>query len=172
MGNRLLFALRFFGAILLLLPLWWVIAPYYGWLLVQGCGVILRDVLGMPIAAGAVERAGLLNTETQLVFYLNDLPSRMPLMKLVTNVPPFLALMLATKGLTRRSRLVGLVAGAAILCALHAVFIVSALRFTHALGQAPALPTALSHVLISLPFLLWIVLGYLPAYRDADSPEA
>ena len=162
------FAARFMAIALILVPLWWIAAvPAYGWLLVQGCGVVLRDVLGLPITAGRIELAGILNTESLLIIYVGDHPTSMKFVQLITNVPPFVALILATAGMSLRQRLMALGAGITLLGLGHALFILLALRFSTRLQESPDLPTALTQFFLTLPFLLWIVLAW---WKRGDSP--
>ena len=154
------FALRFFLASLVLIPLWWLIAPAYGWLLVQGCGSTLRTLFGMNITAGSINVAGILNTESLLVLFVGEQPTSMKFIQLITNVPPFIALILATPSLTMRRRAVALILGTILLCGGHALFIIFALRFVTAFQHNPEIPTAVAQFFLTLPFLLWIVLAY------------
>lgn len=156
----LLFGLRFLAVAIVLVPLWWLIAPYYGWFLVQCGGVLLRDLWGMPLTAGHIETRGILHTESALVFYLDDHPARMKFVQLITNLPPFVALMVATPALPWRYRVTTTLLGASLLGSGHVLFIVLALRFSTALQQHGELPTALAQFYLTLPFLLWIVLAY------------
>jgi len=100
-----------------------------------------------------------LNTETALAYSLAN--GREPTMhdigQLVTNVAPFVALVLATSGLGvwRRLRIVAL--GFAIIFVFHGLTIV--LRF-QTVGSKLALPNTVGFITITLPFLLWIVLAY------------
>ncbi len=156
----LFFGLRFLALALLFVPVWWLMAPYYGWLLVQSCGLLLRDVWSMPLTAGHIEPQGILHTESVLVFYLGEQATRMQFVKLITNLPPFVALMLATPGLGARHRLIATLLGAALLCVGHVLFIVLALAFAPTLQRHTEIPTALAQFFLTLPFLLWIVLAY------------
>lgn len=155
-----LFALKFCVFLAVLAPLWWWLIPAYGWLLVQGCGSVLKFGLGMPILAGRIEAGGILNTGSHLVFHLEERVARMEIALLVTNLPPFLALVLATPGLAWRRRGTILLAGAGILVTLHALYIVVMMRFGAPLQAAAEIPTAVSQFLLTLPFLLWIVLAW------------
>lgn len=165
------FAIRFLLASLVLLPAWWLAAPMYGELLVQGCGVILRDFLAVPLTAGHVDVAGIMNTESQLVFYRNTTPTSMRFVQLVTNVPPFLALLVATPGLSFQRKCLATVIGTAVLCLGHALFIILALRFSTALARSPEIPTALTQFFLTLPFLLWIVLAYWQGQEAESAPS-
>ncbi len=154
------FAIRFLLASLLLVPLWWIAVPAYGWLLVQGCGTLLRSLFGMNITAGNIEVAGIMNTESLLTLYVGERPTSMKFVQLITNVPPFIALVLATPGLTLRRRAIALILGCAILCGGHALFIIIALRFVAAFQHGTEIPTAVAQFFLTLPFLLWIMLAY------------
>jgi len=154
------FALKFALCLAILAPLWWWCIPYYGWLLLQGCGSILKFVLGMPILAGRIDAQGILNTSSLLVFNLDGHDTTMKFGLLVTNLPPFLALVLATPRLTTKRRLTVLAAGTGILTLTHGLFIIATLRFGTRIHAAQEIPTALTQFLLTLPFLLWIALAY------------
>lgn len=156
----LAFALKFTLYLAVLAPLWWLLIPHYGWLLVQGCGSLLKFGLGMPILAGRIDPQGVLNTGSLLVFNLEGHDATMKIGVLVTNLPPYLALVLATPGLTWKRRLAVLAIGSAILMLFHAAFIIVMLRFGGQLHAAAEIPTAVSQFFLTLPFLLWIVLAY------------
>ena len=170
----LIFALRFTAAILIVAPLWWLALPAYGWLLLQGCGAVLSWVLGLPIAAGRVESAGVLNTGSALVYQIGTVESRLALAQLVTNLAPYLALILATPGRTRRWRARAALGGGGLLLLLHAAYIILALRFREAIALHPEVTTALSQFLLTLPFLLWAA-ALAPwkngAEDDSNSPD-
>ena len=155
-----LFGVRFMLFLTLLAPLWWLLIPHYGWLLVQGCGSLLKFGLGMPILAGRIDAQGILNTGSLLIFNLEGRDSTMQIGLLVTNLPPFLALVLATPRLHWKRRLGVLAAGTGVLILSHALFIVVMLRFGTQLQAAAAIPTAVSQFLLTLPFLLWIALAH------------
>lgn len=155
-----LFGLKFLIFLLVLAPLWWMLIPSYGWLLVQGCGSLLKFGMGMPILAGRIETQGILNTGSLLVFDLEGRSAGMQIGLLVTNLPPFIALVLATPGLIWKRRALVLVGGSAMLILFHGMFIVVMLRFGAQFQAAQEIPTAVSQFILTLPFLLWIVLAY------------
>lgn len=160
-GRMLLsFGAKFCLALMVLAPLWWLCLPAYGWLLLQGCGGVLKGLAGMPILAGRVEVQGILNTESLLAFYVGDRERVMKFALLVTNLPPFIALVIATPALAWPRRLRIALCGTAILVAGHALYIVVALRFGALLADNGELSTALSQFFLTLPFVLWIALAY------------
>ena len=155
------FAARFLALLLPLLAAWWLALPWYGWGLMQTSGVVLRGALGMPILSGTIQADGVLNTDSRMIFTLGDGRTRtLKIALLVTNVPPFLALVLASPGLAWRRRLRALVIGTAILVAGHWTFIVVAMRWQDALMRASEIPTAIIQFFLTLPFLLWIALAF------------
>lgn len=154
------FGLKFCLAMLILAPLWWLCLPAYGWLLVQACGSLLKGLFGMPVLAGRVDVRGILNTESLLVFYVGDRERLMQFALLVTNLPPFIALVLATPALHWPRRLKITLAGTAILVAIHGLYVVVALRFSTLLAANGEVSTAISQFFLTLPFVLWIALAY------------
>ena len=155
-----LFCLKFVVILVVLEAGWLLLLPYYGNALVQVAGVPLRYGLGVPIEAGRIEADGILNWETRMIFTIDKHERAMPIAELAANVPPYIALVLATAGLTwkRRGRI--LAYGLGILCAFHVLFIIVALRFQDALMQVSEIPVAVIQFFITLPFMLWIVFAY------------
>lgn len=148
--------------------LWWLAIPYYGELLARFGGGILRYALDVPIAAGYVVPEGVLNTQSFLVLIFSDDAGgnmaghelRFPIALLITNMAPYLALVLATPRLGMVHRIVTLIVGAGIIFIGHLGFVVGALYFREQIAQAPDIPTALVQLYLTLPFVLWIVLAY------------
>lgn len=179
----LMFCLKFIVFVSILVAVWWQwVMPHYGWLLVQFSGGILVNLFGLPVQSGTIAPAGLLNTETGLVFNLEMNGQirelNFPMTLLVTNVPPFVALVLATAALSLWRRTWMLAAGLGVLMLGHVLYIVLALRFMQQVAAAPQIPTAIAQFFLTLPFLLWIVLtwdriaeGLSPAAPDRE-PKA
>jgi len=143
-----------------LTALWWYLIPQYGWFLVQTSGSILRFVLGEPIQAGWITADGVLNTKSMLVFSFPEMTRSLPIAQLVTNIPPYIALVLATSGIAHWRRVRILLLGVAILSAGHILYIVVLSHWQAALMQASELPVAVMQFFLTLPFLLWIVFAY------------
>lgn len=154
------FCLKFVAFLVLLEAAWLFLLPYYGSVMLQSAGVPLRYGLGVPIEAGRVEAEGKLNTGTKLIFSIEGRERTMPIAKLAANVPPYIALVLATAGLAWKRRARILLYGLGILCGFHILFIIIALRFQEALMEASEIPTAVIQFFITLPFMLWIVFAY------------
>ena len=179
-----LFCLRFLLYVAVLMVLWWLLLPQYGALLAHIAGAVLRHGFRVPLELGAVRPEGILNTQSLLVFTVGGRESVLPIAMLVTNVPPYLALVLATLGIGWRRRLGILALGCAILALGHTAFLVYAFRFQLAARaaqeSAPAFgefPMAIAQVFLTLPFLLWLVLAYWdrilpPAEGTPPSAEA
>lgn len=154
------FCLKFLAFVVVLVVVWWLLLPYYGQVLLQVTGVSLKYLLGVPIESGRIEAGGLLNTGTTLIFSVEGHERRMHIALLATNVPPYIALVLATAGIAWKRRLRILGYGCGILCFFHAAFITVALRWQDALMQASEIPTAMVQFFLTLPFMLWIVFAY------------
>ncbi|MBI3118799.1 MAG: hypothetical protein HYZ00_08945 [Candidatus Hydrogenedentes bacterium] len=177
-GSVVLFCLRFLVFVGVFVVVWWLLLPVYGWLLVQASGSVLRFVLHVPITYGDIKTSGILNTRSLLVFGVDQHEKALPIALLVTNVPPYLALVLATAGLTWARRLKIIVWGVGILALGHVLFIVYALKFVLSAQAGAAvpqqlgdIPTAVAQFYLTLPFLLWIIFAYwdrLTAYLDSD----
>jgi hypothetical protein len=184
-GNRILDLLYFLARFLVLAPIivaiWWSLIPYYGYLIVQVAGSVDRFVFGMPITAVAVRPEGILNTGTNIVFQITPPGGEMferscPLALLVTNLVPYVALVLATLGLALRQRLKVLLAGGGIIIAGHLLYVILFVRFKEVLMQNSELVTSTLQFFIVLPFLLWIWFVYserIAAYlAESDADEA
>lgn len=154
------FCLRFLVFVVALEILWLLVLPYYGQALLQLAGIPLRHIFGMAIEAGRIETQDILNTGTRLIYVVNGIERTMPLAKLAANVPPYVALVLATAGLLWKRRLRILLYGCAILCVFHVLFIIIVLRFQEALLHVSEVPTAVIIFFLTLPFMLWIVFAY------------
>lgn len=160
-----LFLLRFIVLAPLLVCLWWSVLPIYAQVLVQVSGILARFVFSVPVTGVGVQPEGLLNTGTVILFQLTDssqhiLERRMPVALLVTNLVPYLALVLATAGLSMRKRLAVLAYGASIIVTGHILFITLLLRFQDSLKQVEEVSTATIQFFLVLPFLLWIWFVY------------
>ncbi|HNZ47553.1 MAG TPA: hypothetical protein PKN92_01785 [Candidatus Hydrogenedentes bacterium] len=154
------FALKFMVFVVFFVVVWWECLPYYGQALLQITGLPLKYALGVPIDSGFIDVQGKLNTESSLVFSVSGHERRMKIALLATNVPPYIALVLATAGLTWRRRGLILLYGCGILCFFHAFFIIIAMRFQDKLMLISEVPTALVQFFLTLPFMLWIVFAY------------
>lgn len=172
----LFFCAKFLVLITILGVIWWKLLPVYGYVLVQISGGLLKFVLAVPIESGHIDAAGVLNTESKLVLLQASGPPRsMDLALLITNIPPYIALVLATAGLGLWRRLRILAYGCGILMFGHIVFIVVIFRFQEALKGASEVPTATIQFFLTLPFLLWIVFAYwdrIAAYLSAEEKAA
>jgi hypothetical protein len=171
-------ALLFSAGLLVLIPLflvlWGFVLPYYAEALGETTLPLMRLCSGMSIDSVDVVPDGQFNTQTRLRYNIAGRTPELNVGRLVFNVPPFIALMAITPGLRWRRRVKALLIGTAILFAGHVLFLLLAFVFSNRIAHAPELPTALAELFLTLPFLLWIVLGYwdkLAAYL-APPPEA
>ncbi len=157
-----LFVGKFIVGIVVLLGVWWgFLMLGYAWILGKVCALIAGTLLGMDVTQVELQPKGLFNTETLLNFVFSDKPHPFPVALLITNIPPFAALVLATSGLGIWHRLRVLLAGVGILFASHVLFVSVLLRFQEQLKTHPEVPTAIMQVIIAtLPFILWIRLAY------------
>lgn len=140
--------------------LWWLAIPYYGTVLARLSGGLLAGLFSEPITAAWIQPQGTLNTASLLVFLFEERQIPFPIGLLVTNMIPYIALVIATPGLGVLRRHVILYAGAAILFLGHVLFIVLAFRFRYIIMEHPDLPHAIAQFYLTLPFLLWIILAY------------
>ena len=175
-----LFLLRFIVLAPVLVCLWWSVLPVYGHVLVQASGALAKFALGTPVTGVGVEPEGVLNTGTMILFQVTDselhvIERRLPVALMVTNLVPYLALVLATAGLTMRKRLRVLAAGGGIIIAGHILFTALLLRFQDSLHRVEEVSTATMQFFLVLPFLLWIWFVYserISAYISEESDAA
>ena len=165
--NILRLCLQFIVLAPVCLVLWLLALPAYTWLVGQAAFPILKHLFHYPLLGVSVTKAGFLNIETSLSYAMGEVVRTMPDMgHLLTNIAPYIALILATPRIRPLKRLGILLAGTGIMFVFHVATIV--LRFT---AGRTSLPTAIGFIAITLPFLLWIVLAYwdkLIAYLAAD----
>lgn len=154
------FCLRFLVAAPLCLAVYWSILPGYAWCVGQASAAVLTTLGGFPIDGVIVERAGALNTQSVLRYTGEELSRSIPIGQLVTNTAPFIALVLATGGLGLVKRVWALVVGMVLLAGCHTAFLVFAFAFSQTISRSSQIPMALGQLVITLPFLLWIVLGF------------
>lgn len=170
------FAAKFAAIVPACLVAWWLFLPVYARFLGLVATLILKYINQVPIEsfvvsnAGIANKAGLLNTGTALSFVVGGRQQTLPeLGSVVTNVAPFLALVLATPrlGWKRRGLIIGI--GVLILVVTHISFVLMA----YLAGQSEV-SMAIGQAFITLPFLLWIVLAYwdkASAYFAKPSPS-
>ena len=162
----LLFCVKFIPAVAVCLTLWWLFLPYYGAFLGATGEFLIGTFTEVPVDGYAVEPDGILQTTTTLAIITGGQEMPIEIGHLVTNLPVFVALMLATGGLTWRWRLGMTLLGAAILVVGHTTYLTLAFRYAGLISEAPQVPTALGEVFLTLPFLLWILMGYWPQVRE------
>ena len=142
------------------LPLWWLVVPYYSWVLGQVVGFFAIHVSGLPIQSMNVESDGILGTHTVLTFVTASGEMSSEIGRLVNNVPPFVLLVFATPGLALKRRVKVLAAGIGILVMTHIGFVTVAFAFAESVAGHQELAVAFGKFLVTLPFILWIVLAY------------
>lgn len=151
----LVLGLRFVLLLPLCLYLWWQLLPAYAWLIGQlGAGALV-NFFDVPINALMVEPLGLFKTGTELIYISDGVERRLEFGMLATNVAPFIALVLATPGLTWSRRGKALIIGCLFLAIAHIGFLLTAYKVNRA-----ELPVAFGQLCITLPFPLWIALAY------------
>ncbi len=155
------FCMKFLLVVIPLVCIWWSLIPIYGWMLVQISGVILKYVMGVPIVAGGIHSLGFLNTSSTIYFVIQgqEFEKASPIALLVTNLPPFVSLMIITK-MGWRSKLWKSLLGAGIIALGHVLFIVIALKYQEVLKEYSELPTAVIQFYLTMPFMLWIAMVF------------
>ncbi|MBN2310718.1 MAG: hypothetical protein JXR94_17225 [Candidatus Hydrogenedentes bacterium] len=170
-SSVILFVLRFALLAPLCLALWWLILPWYASALGFATRLMLNRFIEHPIDHVAVETAGLLNTSSALAFGAAGHERRIAVGQLVSNMAPYIALVLATRGLRVRRRIGALAVGAAVLIACHGLYLGLAYTWADSIAAHPQLPTALAQLFLTLPFLLWITLVYWPLFLGKGSRQ-
>jgi len=155
----LAFFMRFAVFAPLCLIAWWWLMPYYGWLIGQIAAQVI-GLFGERISAVRIEADGIFNTETLLTLETASGAQTDKIGSVVTNMAPFIALVLATAGLgvKRRIRVLGI--GTGILMVSHVIYLVWVVALSPNVRESPEVPIVVAQLFITLPFLLWIVLAY------------
>lgn len=177
-GGIAFFVLKFivFSAVLLFLW-WWKLQPQYVNVIGRTAAGVLMTIARMPIEGIAVEvdPSGVLTTKIALAFFYQERRFPIEIGYLVANVPPYIALVLATSGLglSRTLRIIAI--GCGILAAGHVLFLVFVFSFARQIQDSPEIPTAIGLFIMTLPFLLWTVLAYWDKVKDVlletDTPQ-
>lgn len=159
--RTLAFCIKFIVVVIPLVCIWWWLIPIYGWILVQISGAILRFVMGVPILAGGVRPDGFLNTGSTIYFLIQgyEFEKASPIALLITNLPPFISLMLITR-ISWINRLKKIIWGSIIIILGHILFIVIVLRYQEVLKQYSQLPVAVIQFYLTMPFMLWIAMVF------------
>lgn len=159
LSGIVVFVLRFAVIAPICLFVWWLILPVYAWILGQSAGMILIHLCGASIEAMRVitDPEGILNTKTALTYYVNATQREIAVVYLVSNLPSFFIVVLATPRLHMGRRIRALAIGLSVLAVGHVVFIVMAFTLT---GPADRVSEAVGTFLLTLPFLLWLALVY------------
>lgn len=144
--------------------IWWMLIPAYLVVVGNTTAITLRYVFQKPVQSVRVERSVGVEQSSVLEFpellYMVDNKEK-PLKdawSLASTLAPFVALMLATGGMTLRQRLRRSGIGAAVLVFSHFLYIILVFLFENQIREAPEIPTAVSQIFITLPFLLWLLL--------------
>jgi len=181
-GAVLFFLLKFAVLAGILLAVWWIIQPYYVGAVGSVARIAISVVGGITIDGVKVEvdDTGVLNTKTLLVYKYEGRDVAIKVAFLVSNLPAYIALILATGGIGWARRLRALGIGCAILIVGHIAFLAIMFTFSREVRAAPEVPTAFGLFVMTLPFLLWVVLAYweraaawiegaVDGQRDSDS---
>jgi len=164
------FLLRFSVIVPVCLIVWWWMMPHYGWVIGHAAAQIM-GLFGERITAVVIEADGILNTGTLLTLESNSGKQSDMIGSVVTNMAPFVALVLATAGLAVKRRLQVLGTGAAILTASHIIYLVWAVAIAPSVRDATELPIVVAQIFITMPFLLWIVLAHWQTILDRMAPD-
>ena len=152
----------------LALTLWWQVQPAYVRLAGQVAGILLKYVAGFSVTAMTVtvDPSGVLNSKTSLTYTYDGRPIVINVAYLVVNLPAYVALVLATGGLTWPIRGRALGVGAAVLFAAHVVFLVVMFAVSRAENAGRDVPTVFGLLVMTMPFSLWIGLVYWKQMED------
>lgn len=122
--------------------------------------MLVAPLTAAPIESVTVVREGMFNTESSLSVEVGGQSRSFAIGLLVTNVAPFVALVLATGNLGVKKRVRILATGFGVLALCHLAFMTVLFALGDVTARAPRIAIALGQVFITLPFLLWIVLAY------------
>jgi hypothetical protein len=160
LGHILLLVVGFVVFSAIILPLWWYLMPWYAGLVGRIAGWLAGLLGAGPIEAVVVEPGGILNTQTEVTYVMEAARPSIEVANWLTNMAPYLALVLATPGITWGQRLRALLGGVAILVAVHILLLGVPLAFGRLVEAYPQVYVAIGFVSITLPFLLWLLLAY------------
>lgn len=173
------FALKFIVIAPIVWVLWWWMVPQYAWLIGQVSGMVI-SVGGTKIEALRVasEDSFFLNAETTLIFVSEGREYPFDVASLVSNLPPLIILVLATPAVSGRRIVRAFAIGIPVLTLGHVAFITAAFLLRDQIRNQPEIPTGVGYVLLTLPFVLWILLIHwetiaklLPLPEDSSPPE-
>lgn len=168
------FCTKFIIVVVPLVCLWWLFIPVYGWILVQISGAILKFIMGVPIVAGGIRPSGFLNTASSIYFVIQgyEFEKASPIALLITNLPPFISLVLITR-ISWFSRLKKMLWGSSIIILGHILFIVIVLRYQEILKAYSELPMAVIQFYLTMPFMLWIAMVFRERFlkHSVESPS-
>ena len=95
-----------------------------------------------------------------------------------SNLPPLIILVLATPAVSGRRIVRAFAIGIPVLTLGHVAFITAAFLLRDQIRNQPEIPTGVGYVLLTLPFVLWILLIHwetiaklLPLPEDSSPPE-
>ncbi len=162
-GRIAFFCLKFLVLSAALLFLWWwKVQPHYVTLIGHITRAILEHIAREPIDGMLVQvnTAGVLSSETSLVWIIGERERSSSVAFLVANIPPYIALVLATPGLALKRIAKILLYGLGILATGHILFLTLAFVFSRQIQESPEVPNAIGLFLMTLPFMLWIVFAY------------
>ncbi|MBX7255277.1 MAG: hypothetical protein K1Y02_02855 [Candidatus Hydrogenedentes bacterium] len=168
------FCVKLFVLAPVCLCLWWQIMPAYALGLGHVTAFILRAIFGYPIQGVVVHAQGVMNVDTVMGYVVMGQPNTLPIAQLVSNIGTFCALMLATGRLGFRRLALGTAAGIAILAFTHAAYLVTFYSLAKTIARDQTYFVAFAQVLLTLPFILWIVLAFwdqMPWAKPATSQE-
>ncbi len=164
----LVFALKFVVVAPFVWLIWWWILPQYAWVIGQLAGTLISVAGTNPIEAMRVEtgEALVLNAKTMLVYTYQGRDLPFDIASLVSNLPPLIILVLATPAIKLRRAIRAILIGIPIIALGHVGFITSAFLLQDQISKAPEIPTGIGYVLLTLPFVLWIVLVHWETVSD------
>ena len=159
----LLFCVKFAILAPAVLWVWWAwLLPPYTWAVGQVSGSIINIVSESAVQAMRLEtnEAGVLNSDTYLVFHVEGRDRIFHVADLVNSAVPFVILVLATGGLGLLRRVFVLVLGSGIFFVGQVAYIVCFFVFAEQLAESQEIGVALGQFWLTLPFVMWIVLAY------------
>jgi hypothetical protein len=161
----------------LCLVIWMLVLPVYSQGIGSASGIVLRFAFGYPVESvhmepfepgpegegmsGRMVRRVQSSMDRKMVFTINGAPK--PFRKVAEyfiNIAPFVALALASVGISFRRRVAMLAIGISLIALAHVAFVVAAVYWAVHFALSPNIYITVGMLLITMPFLLWIVMGY------------
>jgi hypothetical protein len=139
----------------------WLATPYYVWIIGNLTAATFNFLVLNPIQGVRIEVApeAVLRSSVHLVYVTKEGAYPMNAGALTGNLAPYLAMVLATPGITGRWRWRALWRGTLALVVTHMALIFGLFAIRDRVAETIEIASGVSVFLLTLPFVLWIALA-------------